>query len=128
MITSSFNDKSQILETIFSGDIYAEEILDYMLDLKENKSYPRQLKSLTNTTLSEFKFSFKDLNSFINAKKEALVNYETIIMAFIIDNSSAAAISTLYQQAMANNEKYKFKIFSSHEAALFWLNSFTITD
>jgi len=124
MITSNFNDELQILETAFNGVITADDVLDYLTEFKENSNYPRKLKSLTNATHASFKFSFRELSSFNKQKNKSLKKYDIVISAIIIDRPATAAISTLYG-AIANNKKYKFKVFSTQEAALIWIGSFS---
>ena len=123
MIFSVLNKESNILKTTFKGDIYPNEILDYINSFKDNTNYPRKLKSIIIATNTNFKFSFEDLKAINNAKIEALKNYDFVATSIIIDNSLTAAISTLYQD-MAVNKKYKFKVFSTHKAALLWLDTF----
>lgn len=123
MITSTFNNELQILETEFNGDITAKAILDYLIAFKENNTYPRKLKSIIDTTRASIKFSYKDLKSFNEEKNKSLENYNIVFSAIIINSPSKAALGTLYG-AMANNKKYTYKLFSTHEAALFWINSF----
>lgn len=123
MIQNTFNNELKILETIFKNDIYLNDILDYINAIKENTSFPRALKILTYAEEAIFKFSAKDLES-INAKKnEGLLNYDMVITAIIIDGPQTAAISVLYE-ALSQNEKYYFKVFSTKEVALNWLKSF----
>lgn len=125
MISSIFNIHTKILETEFKDDITAQQVLDYITAFKENTSYPRKLKSVVDATKANFKFSFRDLKSFNDAKTKSLESYELVMVAIIIDNSATAALSVLYE-AIANNKKYKFKVFSSEEGAYNWLESFRV--
>jgi len=123
MINPTFNKQSNILETKFKSDIYAKDILDYIIAFKDNTSYPRKLKGIIDARDAAFKFSFRDLRSFNDAKTESLKSYDIVIFAILINSPATAAISTLYE-AIANNEKYKFKVFSTEEAAIIWIKSF----
>ncbi len=123
MIVSTYNSQLKILMTEFKGEITAKEVVDYLITFKENNDYPRKLKSIVDATNASFKFSFKNLKGFNKAKTESLENYDIVISAIIINNPATAAISTLYG-AIANNRKHKYKVFSTHEAALIWTDSF----
>ncbi|ALJ03681.1 hypothetical protein APS56_00300 [Pseudalgibacter alginicilyticus] len=125
MINSIFNTETNILETEFINDITALQVINYIVAFKDNTSYPRKLKSVIDATQATFKFSFRDLKSFNAAKANSLVNYDSVMIAIIISNSTTAALSVLYE-AIANNKKYKFKVFSSEEGAINWLESFRI--
>lgn len=123
MIQSYFNEDLQILKTTFSGNITAADITEYLIEFKDNNAYPRKLRIITDTKGAIFNFSFKDLKTFNREKNKSLKNYNIVISAIIINSPAAAALSTLYG-AIANNKKYKFKVFSTHEAALMWVESF----
>lgn len=123
MITSIFNNTLNILETEFKDDISADDVLDYITDFKENKVYPRKLKKIIIATNARFNFSFKDLQKFDDGKNESIKSYETVMTAIIVANPETAAITSLYE-SIAASDNYKFNIFSSREAALFWLDSF----
>lgn len=123
MISLTFNEQLNLLETKFDANIYAKDILDYIIAFKNNTSYPRKLKGIIDARNASFKFSFRDLQPFNEAKNESLKSYDIVVFAILINSSATAAISTLYE-AIANNEKYKFKVFSTQEAALIWVKSF----
>lgn len=123
MIHTVFNKETNILETQFKDDVFLNEIIDYIITTKENKSYPRTLKILTDSKHAVFKFTVSDLNAILSENVESLKNYDAIIDAIIIASPQTAALSLLYQE-LAKNDKYHFDVFSSHEAALRWLNTF----
>ena len=125
MITSKFNTESNILETTFSGDVYAQEMIDFVLSFKDDTSYPRRMKSIIMATEANLKFSFKGLRAINDANIETTKKYEFVVFAIVIDNSFTAAMGSLYQ-TISNNEKHKFNVFSTPEAALLWINSFNI--
>lgn len=125
MITSTFNNELSILETEFKGPISRKEIIDYLSSFNKKKCYPKILKTIIDATEASAKFSFADIQAFNKEKNKFVDNYDLLISAVIINNPSTAAIGTLYG-AIASNHKYKYKVFSTHEAALFWINSFSI--
>ncbi|WP_147677227.1 DUF7793 family protein [Algibacter pacificus] len=127
MITFIFNETLRIVETEFKGDISEEDILEYMDVFKDNKTYPRHLKTLVDMTQTKFSFSYRSLKTFNLAKTESLKHYHIVASAIIVNNPATAAIATLYQ-AIASNKKYKSKVFSTRSAAIRWLEAFNFTD
>ncbi|MGZ0016650.1 hypothetical protein [Yeosuana sp. AK3] len=123
MVHAIFNKEKNILETQFKDDVHLNEIIDYIITTKENKSYPRTLKILTNAQDAVFKFTINDLNAILSENVESLKNYEAIIDAIIIASPQTAALSLLYQE-LAKSKQYHFDVFSTHEAALHWLKTF----
>ena len=120
MVNVEFNYKSGILETTFKGEIYLKEIIDYIISTKENKSYPRILKIITDSRNANFNFTINDLEAIISENNKSLEKYDFIIDAIIVDNPKETAISMLYQE-IGKNVKYKFDVFNSKEAAIKWL-------
>tara|TARA_R110000868_G_scaffold72314_8_gene210962 strand:- start:208 stop:579 length:372 start_codon:yes stop_codon:yes gene_type:complete len=123
MVISKFNEQTKILESHFKNNIHLKDVLDYIIATKENTSYPRTLKILTNAKHASFKFSFNDLNAIISENNKSLEKYDAIIDAIIIDSPETAALTVLYQE-LAKNKKYHFDVFSTEEAALIWLETF----
>lgn len=122
MINYTFNNELNILETHFKNDIYLDEVLDYIHTISETTTFPKTLKILTYAETATFKFTVNDLGAINNKKNDGLVNYDFVMNAIIIDSPETAAISVLYE-ALAQNEKYKFKVFSTKEYAINWLNN-----
>ncbi|NJX15314.1 hypothetical protein [Tamlana crocina] len=123
MVTSFLDKETNIVEAEFKGNVHAEEINDFIIAFKENCAYPRVLKCIINATDAKFKFSLKDVNIFNQLRKEAFVDYKIVICAIIVNHPATAALSTLYSN-VANTESYKFKVFSTRKAVVFWIDSF----
>ena len=123
MVVSEFNSETGILESKFIGEVYLKEIIDYIISTKENNSYPRLLKIITDANQANFNFSINDLEEIIIENEKSLEKYDGIIDAIIVDNPKNTAISMFYKE-LKMNDKYKFEIFSTKKAALNWLKSF----
>lgn len=123
MVTTNFNIKTGNLESKFDGDIYLTEIVNYIIATKENSTYPRTLKIITDATKASFNFSIDDLEIILDENYKSLEKYNYIIDAIIIDNPKNTAISMLYQE-LAKTNKYKFGVFSTIEAATEWLANY----
>lgn len=120
MITLNFDEKNGILESVWTGDIYLNEIIDYIDSVRLDKNLPRRLKILSDSRKANLMVQPKDLSVIVEANLKSLACYDVIIDAMIPSNPRDTAMSILYLELSAT-EKYFFKIFSSSEAALNWL-------
>ena len=127
MINSLFNEELNIVETKFKGDITEQDVITYLKAFGDNKTYPRQLKTITDTTLAKFIFSYRSLKRFNLAKTKSLKNYDIVATAVIVNSPTTAALATLYQ-AVARNKKYKYKVFCTQEGAIDWLNCYNFSE
>lgn len=123
MITYLFNKKLGLLETKFEGDVILSEVVDYIIYTKENKTYPRKLKIITDATTANFNFSRSDINVILEENFKSLEKYDFIIDAMISENPKNTALSMLYKELVKTN-KYEFNVFSTKSAALSWLEKF----
>lgn len=122
MIEEKFNSKTTILETVFNGDITLLEVVNYINRVKENRTYPRTLKIITDCSEGNFDFSIKDLNIIVEENFKSLKKYDCIIDAIIVDNPKNTVLTMLYAE-LVKSKKYIFKIFSTKKAALYWLQT-----
>ncbi len=122
MITTNFNAHKGIIETNFEGDVTIKEIVDYIITTKENESYPRFLKILTDATEANMDFTLDDLSIIVEENSKSLEKYDTIIDAIIIEKPKETALTFMYQR-LAKNNKYRFKIFYTKAGAIKWLEN-----
>ena len=123
MIISKYNQQTGILETEFTEDVILEELINYIISIKENKTYPRFLKIKTNATISNFAFSLDDIEKVAIETDKLLEKYNLISDAMIVDNPRTTAISMLYQKIFEKNAKYRFDVFSTDKGASEWLEN-----
>ncbi|MHB1107980.1 MAG: hypothetical protein ACYCZ2_16620 [Lutibacter sp.] len=124
MIISKYNQQTEILETEFTEDVILEEIINYIISIKENKIYPRFLKIKTNATISNFDFSIDDIGTIVIENNKLLEKYDFISDAIIVDNPRATAITMIYQKLAEKNDKYRFNVFSTNKGASEWLENY----
>ncbi|MDO9595241.1 MAG: hypothetical protein Q7J19_09630 [Lutibacter sp.] len=123
MVSTLFNPQTKILESKFEGNVTLAEVVNYIVATKENKTYPRKLKILTDSMGAIFDFSIKDLEIIVEENIKSLEKYDSIIDAIIIDDPKNTVLSMLYLE-LAKTNKYKFEIFATKSAALDWLNNY----
>lgn len=122
MILTEFNQKTGILDSKFEGEVTLNEIVEYIRKTKENKSYPRVLKILTDATKSHMNLVFEDLKIIVAENYKSIEQYDYIIDAIVLESPKETALSMLYQE-LAKTRKYKFKIFATREASIYWLEN-----
>ncbi len=123
MVSYLFNKDLGLLEAKFEADVVVSEVADYIISTKENKTYPRDLKIITDATSANFKFSPSDLNILIEENYKSIEKYDFITDAIILENPKNTALSMLFGELVKTN-KYRFNVFSTRDAALNWLKTF----
>lgn len=120
MVSKEFNKTTGILAATYKGNVTLKEIVDYIIATKENNSYPRSLKILTDAAEANMNFSAKDLSVIAEENYKSLEKYDHITDAIILTSPKETALSMLYKELVKTN-KYKFKVFSTKDAAIRWL-------
>ena len=123
MINFTFNSLKNRLDVIYKDIVTLEEIIDYIETVKNDKSLPRKLRIFTIAKNIEMDFKTEDLPKIAYAVNESIKCYDLMIDAFIVDKTKETAFSLLFSN-LSNQDKYKFKVFSTEQAAEKWLSSF----
>lgn len=121
MIKVEFNKTDNYLHSTFKGEIARKDLVDYIDATRLNKFYPRELKILTDSTKANMILSREDLEAVIEANMRSLEQYDFIIDAIVTLYPKETAFSMLYK-TMSATKKYRFEVFSTHEAAISWLS------
>lgn len=124
MVSAKFNHRTAILESKFEGILTINELMECSITIKENGSYPRFLKKLVDFKKAIANFSSNDLLLLAEEHHKIVENYDFILTAVILDTPKETAFAMLYQNLTKNN-KSKFQLFSTREAAIRWLNNYT---
>jgi len=122
MIKRKFNESTSVLEAKFEGEVNILQIVEYIRETKDSDHYPRTLKILTDARNVIMNFKAEDLGVIVEENYKSLAKYDYIIDAFILDSPTETALSILFDELVKSN-KYKFKIFSTIEAASKWLGN-----
>ena len=126
MITKKFNSETGILESKFEGEITIKQVTDYILDLSEDKTLPKKLKIFSDATNGVFNHEItpNDLKEIVEANQKSIAARECIYDAFIVSSSIEMALGQLYME-FSKSDNYYFNLFSTKEAAMEWLNSYS---
>lgn len=126
MIKKIFNRTTGILEVTFEGKVEIDELIDYIISVREDESTPKELKILSEATNGKFatKVKRKDLKQFFDENRKTLESKkkEIIYDAFIVSSAIEMALGMLYRE-LIKIENYKVNFFSTREAALKWLRN-----
>ncbi len=123
MITTNYNQKDGILETVFEGNISLEEVLNYITLSDFDLEMPGTLKILSDSRKAKFSVDPENLEAVVEATKNITDYHPYIIDAVIVDDPMDTALLMLYEK-ISPVKKYKVKVFSTPESARAWLNSF----
>jgi len=125
MITYELNEETGILETKIEGNIRIEDIINYIIDVRDNKMLPEKIKIFTEASKGKLveKVRKKELEKFLVENKKTLNQKEFIYDAFVVSEPFETALGLLYQD-LIEMRNYKFKIFTTKKAAIAWLNQF----
>jgi len=121
MITLDFNTNSKILTNTLTGTIGIEEVLDMYLRVEQHGSLPTNLRIIIDSQKARYTFTEKELQEIANAMKHLLTKFDSIQEAIIQSSPYETAMAVLYEQ-MVNFKNFRFKAFSTKDAAIEWLN------
>ncbi len=124
MVSAKFNHRTAILESKFEGELTVKELIACSITIKENASYPRFLKELIDSKDAIVNFSSNELSLLAEEHHKVVEKYDYIVTAILLDTPKETAFAMLFQNLIKNN-KSKFQLFSTREAALSWLNNYT---
>ena len=122
MIDISYNDEMGVLYTKTGGDLSIEEILGHYNEIRQNDTYPRDLKVIIDCRSTRLAVKLDDVSQIIEAAKNTIPKYKRLREAILITAPYETVVATLFEQnARFNN--YHFRLFNSEAAALRWLNA-----
>ena len=122
MITLDFNKETKILVNTLSGTIDISDVLNMYHQIEHHDSLSANLKIIIDSQEARYSFTEKDLQKIANAIKHLLTKFNSIQEAIIQSTPYETAMAVLYEQ-MVHFDNFKFKVFSTREAAKQWLES-----
>ncbi len=122
MITFSYDDELGILHTITGGDLCIDEILGHYQEIRQNNTYPRDLKVIIDCRSTRLAVKLDDVSRIIEAAKNTIPKYTQLREAILVTAPYETVVATLFEQN-ARFKNYNFRLFNSENAALRWLNA-----
>ncbi|MBE0651761.1 MAG: hypothetical protein IH595_13090 [Bacteroidales bacterium] len=120
MITYKLHKSHQVIEINYKGDIYLQELLDFINSMIAKCDLPYKLKSITSATEANFKFLYSELEPIVEAMSCLSKRIDSLKEAFIINSPQAMVLATTFKIMNSKSENYRMEIFSTKEAALRW--------
>lgn len=121
MVTVEYNNESKILVNTLTGTINISDVLDMYHRVEHYGSLPADLKIIIDSEKASYNFTEKNLQEIMNAIKHLLTKFNSIREAIVQSSPYETAMAVLYEQ-MVELDNFRFKAFSTHEAAIKWLN------
>lgn len=115
-----YDNDIKVLTYNASGQIEKSYIINFYKHMGENDTYPRTLKTLIDARECTYKFEISDMDEMFAALTDALENYTMVREAIVVEKLFETVFATLFAEGMVH-PKYKFKVFSTRQAALNWL-------
>jgi len=119
MIGMCYNESLDIVDIIFKDDIYLDDLLEFINNIRYNKHLPRKLRLLTDATKAHYKFSLNEIPTIIKSLSETK-KYEIIKYAVIHAKPLETALSTILQKENTPLH-FEHKVFSTRASAIEWL-------
>jgi hypothetical protein len=123
MIEISYNDELGVLHTKTGGELSIEEILGHYDEIRQNETYPRDLKVMIDCRSTRLAVKLDDVTRIVEAAKSTIPKYKSLREAIVITAPYETVVATLFEQN-ARFEHYHFRLFNSENDALRWLNAF----
>jgi len=122
MIDFSYNEELGVLRTKTGGDLSIDEILGHYQEIRQNNTYPRDLKVIIDCRSTRLAVKLDDVTRIIEAAKNTIPKYRRLREAILISAPYETVVATLFEQN-ARFKNYNFRLFNSENAALRWLNA-----
>ena len=111
-----------LVRIIFKGNIRIEAINKLISDFVLNEELPLNLKVLIDSRRAKFDTKPSDLPLIIKKLKEYNDRFESIKLTIIQQNPYETAISMILQDLLKGIDNIYFRVFSTEQAAVLWLN------
>ena len=120
MIRGKLHRKLQLYEVHYEGDIFLQDIIDFIHKLGQNKDLPSRLKTISFATTANFKFKHSDLRPIVEASNCISEKFDSFREAFIVNSPKSTVLVTTFKLMNVSSGSYRMEIFSTKEAALRW--------
>ena len=121
MIDYILDKEQNLLKVTYSGTIHAQDLVQFGKMISKDVSIPRKIRILTDGRDAKMCMSQKDLPEITEALAENLKEFDFVKAAYIYDKPRETALSLLVDHTVKNTN-YEHRVFSTVEAAIFWLN------
>jgi hypothetical protein len=121
MSSYSFNEKSGILETKYTGVLKIEDIIGHYTRINDDDSLPRDLRVVIDCRGTKFDLKAQEIVLSYDAVRKALINYNYIKEAILVDKPHETVVAMMFEKDHSDFDSYSFRVFSTDKAARDWL-------
>ncbi|MFM7023513.1 MAG: hypothetical protein ACKOXB_11115 [Flavobacteriales bacterium] len=121
MITYEYDAGNRILKFCFIGRITVADLYENAKTIKEHPNVPDDALLLAYADKADFVFTPEELKKFGTDVASAKRRFKTVKEAFIVAHPKETALSFIFAKSSAQMDHFKFKTFSTEEAATNWL-------
>jgi len=122
MINLQYNTENRILFADYIGVIDNNDILKFYDNLSDYRTLSSSLLILQTETEASFVNSEKIISTALEKIKLLLKEFEYIKVAVIQTEEIKTAYSLIFENEARSIKNYYIKIFTTRDAALWWLN------
>ena len=127
MIEFSYNKDEDIIYTKRSGDIYFQDLIDYVMRLDEEFNDFNRVYILDDTRDSTPMHNHtNNYRQIVGDIKEIMSGYSEVKHAVIASSPGNTALNMIFEKLTREIENYHFRVFSTTEASKFWLKQRTL--
>lgn len=120
MISKRYNPHKEILEVVYSGEIYFDQIKAYIHQLEYEFSDAGRLRIFTDATAAEYKLKIDEVNKLLVILEGIMQDIGEVKIAFLHTSPKETAFSILLENT-SGLSNYHHKVFSTREQAIRWL-------
>lgn len=121
MISTRYDNENNIVYLSHDGKVNINDAKKMLRMLKNKYNHLDYVYLLEDSRKSSFTFSISEIPVLIKAVKENLYGIIEVRHADIVSSSLDTALSFIYGQLVNPIKNYKYRAFSTEEAAMAWL-------
>lgn len=123
MITFEYNPEKEIIYVKYDGLITLQDLIEYMKGLTEQTIQLKRIKVLEDARDGYVSDDIQDVDEILKTFQHYSKQREHVVIATIQDKPVETALNLLFQ-SLLDIPNHHYKVFSTQEAAINWLNSF----
>ncbi len=121
MITYEYDENAKILKFHFLGKIDIRDLFENADVIRQHKQLPKDAKLLAYADKADFVFTPEELKQFGQYLATTERKFTSVKEAFIVARPKETAMTYIFGKSSVQMDHFKFKTFSTEEAALAWL-------
>ena len=121
MIKWSIDNDRNYIDTLYSGEITIQQVLDYHASIETAFPHQSSIRIYNDIRKCNFNFDMHDIPQFVASIQKAVRNYERVRSVYLTDDPKISAIMSVYEIKVIGIEHYHIQHFSTEKAARAWL-------